>query len=355
MPAKTGVLAPRNIHARAGGGSAPLVSVVLPVYNGAQYVVESLESVLRQTYDPLEIVVVDDHSTDPTPDLLAPYAAEGRIVLLQNDRNLGQFGAVNTGIAAAHGELIAIQHADDVQLPTLIAREVEALSEHPEAGAAFALDVFIDAQGRPRGRVELPSQFAGGGPFRYEEILDGVLRFGNTFLRAPTFLARRSILDEVGPFSEAWGLRGDIEMWLRIARLYPVVIVDEHLTSYRWGHENESKRYERLRVEPELTFALLDELLDAGDRQRATTGALAAFEARRAEDLLIVTANRYVRGDRAAARASLALASPRRLAASGHVRRPRLLVLWAVLALATRLPRIELLAREFFRRWGQGR
>jgi glycosyltransferase involved in cell wall biosynthesis len=332
----------------------PLVSVVMPVYNGGHFLVESLESVLAQTYPRVEVVVVDDASEDETPLVLERYAAGGRIRYLRNAHNLGQFASVNVGIGAARGDLIAIQHADDKQLPPLLEREVEALEEHPRAGAAFALDILIDPSGHEYRRVHLPQPFAGGGVFDYRQILDGVLRYGNVFLRAPTSLVRRDVYEQVGGFSERWGLRGDIDMWLRIARAHPIVILDEHLTRYRWGHANVSASYERLRTDPELTFALLDETI--GSVHVPVAGAaLAAFEARRAEDLLIVTANRYVLDDPSGAREVLGRIDVRAILRSGYVRRPRLIVLWLALGVLCKLPRSARIADVFYRRWGKGR
>jgi glycosyltransferase involved in cell wall biosynthesis len=332
----------------------PLVSVVMPVYNGGSFLVESLESVLGQTYPRVEVVVVDDASDDETPVVLERYAADGRIRYLRNARNLGQFGSVNVGIGAATGDLIAIQHADDKQLPSLLEREVEALAKHPEAGAAFALDILIDPSGHEYLRVRLPEPFAGGGVFDYGQVLDGVLRYGNVFLRAPASLVRRHVYEQVGGFSDQWGLRGDLEMWLRIARTYPILILDEHLTRYRWGHENVSASYEHLRTEPELTFALLDEAIRSPHAPVAPA-ARAAFEARRAEDMLIVTANRYARNDLPGAREILGRIDVLAILRSAYVRRPRLTLLWLALRVVCRLPRSAWIAGVFYRRWGKGR
>ena len=339
---------------RLSDGTPPLVSIVMPVYNGERYVTESLESVFAQTYANIEVVVVDDASTDSTRRLLEPYVAEGKIRYSRNARNLGQFGTVNVGLAAARGELIGIQHADDKQLPQLVEREVRALAAHPDAGAVFALDILIDPDGREYFHMRLPDEFRGGGVFVYEQLVDGLLRYGNVFLRAPTSLVRREVYDAVGGFSDRWGLRGDLDMWLRIARAHPLVILDEHLTRYRWGHENVSAAYEKLRDEAELTFKLLDETL-ASHPAVVAPAAIRAFEARRAEDMLIVAANRYVRSELARARQILSAVALSSLLRSRYVKRWRLVALWLGLSVLCRLPRSALVARAFYRRWGKGR
>ncbi len=335
-------------------GDPPLVSVVVPVYQAERYVRESLESIAGQSYPNLEIIVMDDGSTDGSA-AIAAAIEDPRLRLHRNERNLGQFENVNAGIRLARGELIAVHHADDVYERGLIAEEVEYLTAKPEAGAVFAIDTFIDPEGVPFGRLELPAEFRGGRLLRYPEILNGVLRYGNTFLRGGTSLVRRDVYRTAGLFDDAHDLRADLEMWLRISRAYPIAIIDRHLVRYRWGHETVSGSYERLRTAPELTFSLLDRLLLSGDRTIAEPEALAGFEGRRAEDLLIVAANLYTLDRRAEGRSQLGLVDPRRLIATKYVRRGRLLVLWAALQVLLRLPRVKLVAELFYRRWGLGR
>ena len=338
----------------AASPASPLVTVVLPMHNAAQWVGEAIESILSQSYEKLEVLVLDDASTDGGDAVISAFT-DRRLQCHRNERNLGQFATVNAGIRMARGDLIAIRHADDVYEPELIAEQVAFFASEPAAGAVFAIDTFIDPTGVPFGRLELPREFRGTRLFSYREILNGVLRYGNTMLRASSSLVRREVYADVGLFDDAYDLRADIEMWLRISRSYPIGIIDRHLFRYRWGHENVSQSYERLRDSPELTFALLDQLLDRGDRAIAAPDAIAGFEGRRAEDLLIVSANLYTLDRRSEGRSMLARASPRRLLATGQVHRTRLLVLWALLHILLRLPRVHLVASIFRRRWGLGR
>lgn len=332
----------------------PLVSIVVPVYEAERYVRASLDSIIGQTYPNLEVLVMDDASTDGSPAVAAGFD-DPRLRLHRNERNLGQFANVNAGIRLARGELIAVHHADDVYERDLLAEQVSYLGSVPEAGAVFAIDSFIDPAGVVFGRVELPQEFRDGRLLRYPEILNGVLRYGNTFLRASSSLVHRDVYRAVGLFDDAYGLRADLEMWLRISRSYPIAILDRHLVRYRWGHENVSGSYERLRTEPELTFALIDDLLRAGDLALAEREALAGLEGRRAEDLLIVAANLYTLNRRSEGRAALGRANPRRLLATPHVKRGRVIMLWAALQVLLRLPRVGLVAGLFYRRWGIGR
>lgn len=329
----------------------PLVSVVIPVYNGARFLEASLESVSTQTYENLDIFVVDDGSTDETPEIVRSYR-DNRLRYHRNPRNLGLFAAFNVGIGLARGEFVAIQHADDVYFPQIIQRETEFLMEHLDVGAVFAFDVFIDESGTEYARVRPPRDFRGGVVLGYGDLLNGFLRHMNSFVRGGTSLVRKEVYAAVGPYSTHFGIRGDLDMWLRLAGRAPIAILDEYLTKYRWGHENESARYGRLRTEPELFFEVIDERLSRGDRQLASRDALAAYEAHRAQDLLMVTVNRYVTGDIRAARETLRKASPIKLARSRRIQRLRMLALWSMLFVLVHVRRIGPVARAFERRWG---
>ncbi|MDQ3685332.1 MAG: glycosyltransferase, partial [Acidobacteriota bacterium] len=113
--------------------SLPLVSIIVPVFNGEKYVRESLDSIVGQTYPHLEILVMDDASTDATPGIIAGYG--DRVTSYRQPRNRGQFQNVNDGIGMARGEYIAVYHADDVYEPRIVEREVDFLERHTEAGA----------------------------------------------------------------------------------------------------------------------------------------------------------------------------------------------------------------------------
>jgi glycosyltransferase involved in cell wall biosynthesis len=324
------------------------------MHNAGRWVADALESILGQTYSNLDVLVLDDASTDDSAEIVSGFR-DPRLRRHRNERNLGQFESVNAGIRLARGDLIAVHHADDVYEPELIAEEVAYLVAEPAAGAVFAIDTFIDPHGVPYGRLELPPEFRGRRPLGHSEVLNGVLRYGNTMLRASSSLVRREVYEKVGLFDDRYDLRADLEMWLRISRSSPIAIIDRHLVRYRWGHDNVSQSYERLRTEPELTFALLDELLLDGDIAVAQPDALSAFEGRRAEDLLIVAANLYTVNRKGDGRAMLHRVQPRRLLATSQVRRGRLLVLWVALHVLLRLPRVDFVARVFHRRWGLGR
>lgn len=329
--------------------STPLVSVVVPVYNGARYLGASLDSIIRQTYPKMEIVVMDDASTDETPALLAAYG--DTIAVYRQDSNRGQFRNVNDGIRRAHGDYIAVYHADDIYEPIIVEKEVKFLEDHPEAGAVFALDVFIDPAGHEYGRLTLPGDLVSSDPLPYDVILNGLLTYKNRFLVGPTAMVPSRVYRHVGLFHETYGIAADLEMWARIARQFPIGILDRHLHRYRHGHGNLTQGYYLLRAEPEHHFSILDEHLAAGGGALATAAALAAHEAHRAEDFLMLAINTYILGRHDESRQWLRRISAQRIVGSNVVQRSRLLVLFALLHVLARLPRISVMAKLFYWRW----
>ena len=279
--------------------ASPLVSVVVPVFNGAPFLRESLESILAQTHGSLEVIVMDDASTDASATIAAEVTAgDERARVHSHPANRGQFANVNAGIAEARGEFVAVFHADDVYEPELVARQVDFLRAHPGAAAVFALATLIDADGAEFGRLEAPAELAGLSLLEYPVVLNAVLRHSSTFLPTPSAMVRRSVYEEVGAYAEEYGIRGDLDMWLRIASGYPVGLLREHLFHYRVGDHNESRRYARTRSELDPSFEIVDRRLAAGDRRHAEPGALATYAALRARDRLLAARNAYVLGRR---------------------------------------------------------
>jgi len=133
--------------------AAPLVSIIVPVYNAALYVAETLDSVLAQTYQNLEILVLDDGSRDETPSVLERYRGHDRVRLLRHD-NRGEAATVLRGAGEATGEFLAIVNADDPVEPELIARAVAVLSADPSLGAVYPDWRRIDPKGAPIGDVQ---------------------------------------------------------------------------------------------------------------------------------------------------------------------------------------------------------
>lgn len=201
----------------------PLVSVVIPTYNRSALVQLALDSVLAQTFTSLEIIVVDDGSTDGTGSALARY---GRQICYIPQENQGESVARNHGIKCARGEYIAFLDSDDLWHPTKLARQLVSLRENPSVGLVFCQATKIDADGRV-----LP------GPALGAESSDMPLTFENLCRRnlfAPsTVVMRRTLLDAVGGFDPAIQYGEDWDLWLRSVLVAQMQGIPEPLASIR--------------------------------------------------------------------------------------------------------------------------
>jgi len=339
----------RTSPAEAPEPRTGLVTIVVPVLNGARHVRESLESILGQTYPALEVIVMDDGSTDGTAQIVEAY--EG-VRLVRHERPLGIYANANAGIELAAGEFVGVFHADDLYLPNMVERQVDYLQRHAAVGAVFASDVFIDSEGRELGRLELPRELRGSEPMSYDVVLNRLLTHKNCFLRCPSALVRSAVYRDVGLYDqERFKNTSDLDMWLRIARRYELAVLEAHLFKYRRGHGSSSERYHRLRTEQERFFTIMDLELRGHGGEVATPVALAAYEAHRAEDTIMRALAYYTLGDRRAARRLLTKGSVRVIAKSSAVSRPRLVALLLALRFLTLVPRSAVVARAFERRW----
>jgi glycosyltransferase involved in cell wall biosynthesis len=327
----------------------PLVSIIVPAYNAAGFLREALDSLLAQTYRNTEIILLDDASTDATPQIATEYA--GRIAYVRQPSNLGIYDNVNLGIARAEGDFIATYHSDDVYLPTIVEAQVAYLNAHPEVGALFASAIFIDAESREYGRMPLPQEIRGEEPLDYRTVLNALLRYKNRFLICPAAIVRASVHREVGSYRPRYGIVSDLDMWLRIASRYPIAVLESHLIKYRRFHGSSSEHHDHLRTSPEGYFFILDERLEGGDRALAEDGAIVNYEAHRSEDRLMAAISHYIKGQLVDGRRALSQVRIDVILRARQVQRWRLLALtfgmWGLL----RLPRIESLARLMYRRW----
>ena len=213
------------------------VSVVIPAYNAADLTVKTVESVLEQTYANIEVIVVDDGSTDNTGERLQPYA--GRIKYIYKE-NGGACSARNLGIRMAEGDYIGFLDCDDIYLPGKIERSVDYLERRPDFGFVHTPVRFIDEEDVPLRVYALPEGRRTG------RIAKRLL--SRNFICNSTILARRSCFGEAGFFDEKLFTHADWDMWLRLAERYKVGYINSPLTLYRRStnyilrHLEQSKR-----------------------------------------------------------------------------------------------------------------
>lgn len=198
------------------------ISAIVPAYNSGRYLSAAIDSALAQTYPILELVVVDDGSTDETADVLAAYR-ERVHVLRQNNR--GPAAARNSGIAAARGELLAFLDADDAWHPRKVELQVERLAAEPAVGLVHCGMEWVDAVDRTLGVTT-------GGQEGW--VADAILRLEEGVIGPPsTWLLPRRIVEETGGFDERLLSSEDWDLAYRIARRHPIAYVPLALTRYR--------------------------------------------------------------------------------------------------------------------------
>jgi len=214
----------------AHGGAAAvnglgMVSFVIPNYNHARYLGDAIRSALAQTYPHIELIVVDDGSTDDSRSVVEYWIAEhGERIRYIYQTNAGLSAARNTGVQAACGEYIALLDADDLVEQTYAERLLAALAQSPDADGVYCGFRFVDQDNQDLLRTERRTFAA--------EALYPALLMGN-FWVPESVLVRRSCYTAMGEFDPALRACEDWDVWLRFARHYRLVGIDDVLIRYR--------------------------------------------------------------------------------------------------------------------------
>lgn len=218
--------------------SPPLVSVVIPVFNAERYLAESVASALGQSRREIEVLIVDDGSTDGSRQIAQELAADPRVRLLSGV-NGGPARARNLGIRESRGEFVAFLDADDLWLPHKLDRQIPLFSENPSPDVVYSQRLTVDADGRTvEGyRPPVPSG----------RILDEM--WVDNFICMSSAVVRREVFDRVGLLDETLRMSEDFDFWLRTALHCEFRGVEEPLVKYRVHGEQTSRRTEeRVRV-----------------------------------------------------------------------------------------------------------
>jgi len=203
-----------------------LISVVMPVFNAEPFVQEAVESVLAQTHNDLELIAVDDGSTDSSLGILEGYAAHDERMRVFGTEHQGISRALNAGIDVARGRWIGRMDADDICLPHRFARQLVAAREAPHVVLWGSFARGINRRGD---RVHLIAL----GPTTEEEFLRLRREQQNIFALHPTWLVRRDVLIEAGGYDSRFDGLEDFELLMRIADHGSVRIIPEELLLYR--------------------------------------------------------------------------------------------------------------------------
>lgn len=216
-----------------------LVSVIISTYNYGQYVCQAVDSALAQTYKDIEVLVVDDGSTDDTREHLAQYGGRIRYIYQEHKE---RSAARNTGIRNARGKYLAFLDADDIWLPQKLEFQVPILDQAPEVGLVYCWAYFINPSGQRivyNGKDTLRGLAAGSRVF--EQLL-----FENVITASgSTAVIRRECVDKVGMFDESLPYAEDQDLWMRITLHYQIAVVTEALVCYRRYDISPHQKYKR--------------------------------------------------------------------------------------------------------------
>jgi glycosyltransferase involved in cell wall biosynthesis len=204
----------------------PLVSVIIPTYNRAWSIKESIDSVLTQDLNDFELIVIDDGSTDHTIEILNSY---GKDIFVIHQRNQGVSSARNRGLMKASGSFIAFLDSDDLWLPGKLSLQVDYFNSNPTALICQTEEIWMRNNVRinPKKRHKKPSGMI------FEPSLALCL------VSPSAVMIRRSLFDEIGLFDETLPACEDYDLWLRISCKYPVYLIDLPVIIKRGGHDDQ--------------------------------------------------------------------------------------------------------------------
>lgn len=205
-------------------GAEPLVSILVPAYNAEATLADTLQSALANSYGNLEVVVVDDGSTDGTYAIAQEFALKDQRVRAFAQPHRGVSAALNHGLAEVRGEFIARLDSDDLWHPAKIGKQVKLLTADPKVALVYTFVRYIDGSGRVL-RDAAPQRLAGYALCQclYQGIVGG----------GSSVVFRRSALDSIGGYDEALSIWEDLLVHLRVAAVGAIAFVPEYLTAYR--------------------------------------------------------------------------------------------------------------------------
>jgi glycosyltransferase involved in cell wall biosynthesis len=210
----------------SGASSQPLVSVVIPVYNCESYLTEAIDSVLYQDYPRIELIVLDDGSTDASRSVMESYPESAFI--RESHANMGQAATLNKGWEMARGEILSYLSADDSLLPGAISKAVEQLKASPDVVMVYGDYQLMDSRSKTTEHVSAPD-------FSYREMVcDIVVQPG------PGVFFRRECFDRLGGWDASLRQTPDYEYWLRLALLGPFLHIPLEMARFRVHEASQS-------------------------------------------------------------------------------------------------------------------
>lgn len=212
----------------------PAISVLMSVYNGESHIYASVRSILAQTWDNFELLIVNDGSTDRSGAIVRDLAAEDGRIRLVDRENRGLIASLNEALALARAPLLARMDADDIAMPDRFRRQVEYLAAHPDVGVLGTNAHDLDE----RGQIIAGTTFF---PETDQEVRETLKH--DPPLSHPTVMMRTALIRELGGYRAAFAHAEDYDLWLRCSRHTRITSLRERLLLYRRSHGQISQRY----------------------------------------------------------------------------------------------------------------
>ncbi len=289
----------------------PRVSVCVPVRNGERTIGRTLDSILIQDYSNFEVIVSDNCSTDETAKIVHGYSEHGVRYYFNSKREA--YGEAESNwnhiLSLAEGPLIALYHADDLYMPTILRKQVVFLTENPDVSAVFTMIRRIGENDQPirMGAMNLPKELQGQNRFNFLEYFNALLKHG-TFTPVPTMMTRREVLDKVGNFCrQKFISASDVDLYLRMAKQWgPIGVIDDPLLCYRISSWQGTAEINKGRINLPDFYTVIDAHLDNSEEKQAVKPqSLSYYKMYRAASAALCAQNLLVLGKVSEAREQL--------------------------------------------------
>jgi glycosyltransferase involved in cell wall biosynthesis len=203
------------------------VSIIIPTFNRAQKAARAISSVLSQTFNDFELIVIDDGSTDETAETLSQF--KDKIAVIRHSKNLGVSAARNSGIKASRSPLLAFLDSDDYWMPEKLETQIRYFRENPDAVVCQTEEIWVrnGVRVNPWNKHLKPSG----------DIFERSLKL--CVVSPSAVMIRRSLFDEVGLFDEDFPVCEDYDLWLRIGCRYPIHLINKYMLVKEGGHADQ--------------------------------------------------------------------------------------------------------------------
>ena len=236
----------------------PLVSICLPVYNAEKTIGKTIASILTQTYPGIELIVVDNCSTDNSVEIARSFH-DPRIRIIQYNIHVPYAElSWNRCFQYATGGYLALFHADDIYLPEMVAHQIKLFGKYSSLAGVFTLGNIINNDDIITGTFKIPEEVKGHYPYTYKELFPLFLKYAD-FLPTPSAMIRRDVYTKCSPFRyDQFKSASDLDMWLRVLEYGTIAILKENLMNYRVSQSQGSHTINRLRTKESDYFKVMD-------------------------------------------------------------------------------------------------